>query len=90
MTAISDNSLELDTRHHMFLNLVLRGKIHKAVKFVCKWKTGRVFLPEELVTYKMGVTEETIELVLAKKKHPTPPSRCSTLEVYDETPILLR
>ena len=45
-------------------------------------------LPEELPTNKMGIMEETAEMVLEKKNlHETPP-HCSTLEVYNETHIL--
>ena len=46
-------------------------------------------LPEELPTNKMGIMEETAEMVLEKKNlHETPP-HCSTLEVYNETPIFI-
>ena len=54
----------------MFSNIFLRGKFRKAVRFFYKRETGGGLLPEELVTNKTSVTEETIETVIAKKHPP--------------------
>ena len=44
-------------------------------------------LHEELATNKMGVTEESTETVLVGKHPHEKIPHCSTLEVYDKTPI---
>ena len=74
--------------HRTFSNLVLRGKLCEAVIFVCEQETGVFLSLKELTTSKTDVTEETANMVLAGKHLPKPP-RCSTLEVYDKTPIFI-
>ena len=47
-----------------------------------------IFQPNKLVLDETGVINETVAYVLeGKHLHDTPP--CSTLEVYDKTPILV-
>ena len=61
-----------EQRHHTFSNLVLCGKLSKAVRFFCVRETGVVWLPEELVTDKTGIMEGTAETVLAGPHPPSP------------------
>ena len=64
-------------------------KLHEAVILVCEQETGGG-VPKEMVTNKMGVTEETDETVLVIKIPTTPPPpHCSTLEVYNKTTIFI-
>ena len=46
--------------HRTLFNLVLRVKLRKVIKFVCKWESGRVLVPDEFSSHKMGVTEKSI------------------------------
>ena len=52
------------------------------------WIKG-VFLSEELANNKTGITEKTVETVLAKKYWHEKKSHCSMLEVYYKTPIFI-
>ena len=61
---------DAEKRHHMLSNLVLHGKLRKAIIFVCERETGGVLLPGELSTNKMEVTEETAKTVLMRKHPP--------------------
>ena len=49
---------------------------------------GVGWLHKELMTNKMGITEETVERVL-KTIYAPGKTHCSTLEVYNEIPIFI-
>ena len=58
-----------DQCHSTLLNLVLRGKFHEAIRFVCKCELrGRGLLPSEMASNKTGVMDKTVATVLKKKR----------------------
>ena len=60
-------NLAEEQRHTMFSNLVLKGKLREAVRFVCDMEKGRVLQPEKLAEDCMGTINETVTLVLEGK-----------------------
>ena len=59
----------------------------EAVRFIYEQETWLFFRPKKLALDETGVINETVAYVLeGKHLHDTPP--CSTLEVYEEIPIL--
>ena len=82
--------IQTEEQHHRaFSNLVLKGKLCKAVRYVSERK-NRVFLqPNELSEDCTGTINKTATLVLeGKHPHKKIPS-CFTLETYDKTPIFI-
>ena len=73
---------------HKLLNLILCGKFCEEIRLFCEWESGRVLLPNEIASNKTVITEAPVATVLEKPTFTPPPPR-STLEVYDEPPILL-
>ena len=65
------------------------GKLREAVRFVYEREKGGVLQPDKLAQDRTGMINETVTSVL-EGKHPseTIPS-CATLEMYEETPILI-
>ena len=53
-----------EQRHRMFSNLVLKGKLHESVQFVCGRKKGGVLKPDELAKDRTGTINETVTSVL--------------------------
>ena len=47
--------------------LVLKAKLHEAVRFICEQETGVVVLPDELVYKKSVFMDKTVTEVLAGK-----------------------
>ena len=78
-----------EQRHRTFSNILLKGKLRKAVQFVCGREKGGVFQPAELAKYLTGTINETVTSVL-EGKHPSKriPS-CSKLETYEGTHIFI-
>ena len=72
-----------------FSNLVIKGKLRKAIRFVCKRETGRVFQPDDLASDKTGVVNETVTSILAGKHPRKNNSVCSTLDSYKEIYIFI-
>ena len=72
-----------------FSNLVLKGKLRKAIKFVCDREKGGFFQPDELAADGMGTIDKTFASVLEGKY----PSRIIisyvTLEMYKDMPIII-
>ena len=54
-----------EQRHRTLLNLFLKGKLRKEVRFVCAWETGGTFQPNEFAEYRMEVINETLAYFLA-------------------------
>ena len=63
-----------DRLHCMFSNLVLHGILHKAVRFAYKRESRGFLLTNEMISNKIGVTEKTVAVVLAKKSHKNSPT----------------
>ena len=78
-----------EERHRTFLNLVLKRKLRKAVRFVCDRENEGVLQPKELAAYSMVTINETVASIF-EGKHPSKkiPS-CARLETYKETPIFI-
>ena len=76
-------------RHQNVSNLVLKGKLRKAVRFVCEREKEGVLKPDKFADDCMGTINETVASIL-EGKHPSKiiPS-CATLEMYEETPIFI-
>ena len=79
----------MQKRYRTFSNLVLKGKLSKALRFVCKRENGGVLQPDELAEDFTGTINDTITSFL-EGKHPskTIPSY-ATLESYKETRIFI-
>ena len=78
-----------EERHQTFSNLVLKGKLRKAIKFVCDREKGGFFQPDELAADRTGMINETVTSVL-EEKHPSETiPYCAKLETYEETPIFI-
>ena len=76
-----------EQRHRAFSNLVLCGKMYKAVRCFCKQETGGVVQPNKLTLDKMGVMDETVAPVLAGNTHTKPPPpvlcwRCTKKQLF--------
>ena len=79
----------MEERHQMFLNLVLKGKLRKAVRFVYEREKGGFFQPDELAEDRTGTINDTVASVL-EGKHPSEKiSSCAELKTYEETPIFI-
>ena len=74
-------------RHRTFLNLVLRGKLCKFIRFFCEQYSGGVLLPNEKRPLERALRKK-LSRQCWKKICPGPPPS-STMEVYDETPIFI-
>ena len=59
-----------EERHRNFSNLVLKGKLHKVVQFVCDREKGGVLQLDELAEDCTGTINETITEVF-EGKHPS-------------------
>ena len=77
-----------EQRHSTLSNIFLCGNLCEAVRFICEQETWVFFRPNKLALDETGVINETVAYVLAGKKLHDPPP-CSTLYLYDETPILV-
>ena len=70
---------EEEQHHKTFSNLVLKGKLCKAVRLVCDREKGGVLQPDELAEDCTGTINETVTSVL-EGKHPIKTiSSCATL-----------
>ena len=49
-----------EQHHRMFSNLVLKGKLRKAARFVCDRERGEFLQPEKLAEDRTGKINETI------------------------------
>ena len=78
-----------DQRHRMFSNLVLKGKLRKAVQFVRDRENGEVLQPYQLAEDRTGTIIETDALVLKEKNMRETIPSCATLETYEEMPIFI-
>ena len=58
-----------EQHHRTFLDLILKGKFRKAVRFFCHREKGRVLQPEKLAENYLGMINDTVAWVL-KGKHP--------------------
>ena len=78
-----------EERHRKFSNLVLKGKLREAIRFVCDQEKGGFLQPDDLAEDRTGTINKTVAYVL-EVRHPseTIPS-CATLETYEETPIFI-
>ena len=56
-----------EQRHIMFSNLVLKGKLYKAVRFVCDREEGGVLKPDELAEDCTGTINKTVISFLEEK-----------------------
>ena len=67
-----------EQRNCKILNLVLKGKLHEAVHFICERQTGARggFLPDERANYKSTVTDKTVAEALTQKIRTRKPPRC--------------
>ena len=75
-----------EERHKTFSNLLLKGKFHEAVRFVCYREKGVFFQPNELAGYSTVTINKIVASVLyGGNPSETIPS-CATLETYEETP----
>ena len=72
-----------------FLNLVLKGKLRKAVQLVCEIEKGGVLKPDELADDLKCTIKETVTSVLEGKYHRKTIPSCATLETYEVTPIFI-
>ena len=72
----------LEKLHRNFSNLVLHGKLLKAVRFICDQEAGEVFLPNEWTTDRTGPTDKPVAEVLAGKHPPDKRNHSYTLEAY--------
>ena len=69
-----------EEHHHItFLNLVLKGKLYEAVRFVCDMEKGGVFQPDELDEDRMGMINESAASVLEGKHMSGKNPYCATL-----------
>ena len=55
--------------HRVFSNLVLKGKLREAIRFICAREIVFFFQPNELEEDLTGIMNETVTLVLVGK-HP--------------------
>ena len=78
-----------EQRHRTFSNLVLKGKLRKAVWFVCDRENGGVLQPYELAEDRTGTINKIVTSVL-EGRHPSKTiTSCATLDTYKETPIFI-
>ena len=79
----------MEERHWTFLNLVLKGKFHKAVRSMCERENGGVFQPGKLAADITGTINKTATSVLEGENHSKKNPSCDTLETYEEMPIFV-
>ena len=60
----------LEKLHRDFSNLVLHGKLLKAVRFICDQEAGGVFLPNEWTTDSTGPTDKPLRRYWRGNTHP--------------------
>ena len=82
------NQLE-EQRHRAFSNLVLKGKLRKAIRFVRDREKWGVLQPEKMAEDHMGTINGTVTSVLEGKNPSKTIPSCATLEMYEVTPILI-
>ena len=49
-----------DQHRRTFSNLIIRGKLCEAFRFIFEWETGRVLLPDDQVTDRTGFMDKTV------------------------------
>ena len=79
----------MDERHQNVSNLVLKGKLREATRFVFEREKGGVLQPIELAEDRTGTINETVTSVLEGKNPSKKSTYCATLEMYKETPIFI-
>ena len=80
----------MDNQHHItFSNLVLKGKLRKAVRFVYDREKGGFLQPDKLDEDYTGTVNEILLSVLQGKLPSGTIPFCVTLETYEETPIFI-
>ena len=68
----------------LFYKEIVRG--HR----ICLLKgVGGSFITQKMSSEKTSVMEETVVMVMAEKHLPEPPPPCSTLDLYEKTPIFI-
>ena len=78
-----------EQHHRTFSKLVLKGRLHKAVPFVCDTEKGGVLQPDELSVDCTGMVNKTAALVLEGKYPSEIIPFCATSEMYEGTPIFI-
>ena len=79
----------MEERHQKNLNLVLKGKLCKAVRFACEIEKGVVLQPDKFSEDPKGKINQTVASVLEGKYTCKTIPSCATLETYEETPIFI-
>ena len=78
-----------DQGHRTVLNLILKGKLRKAVQFVCDREKRAVFQPDKLAEDHTGTINETTTSGLEGKYPHEKIPYCAMLETCNETPIFI-
>ena len=68
-----------EQNHCNFENIILNGKFHKSVRFICERETGEVLLPNDWATESTSFTDKTVAEVLAGVNPPKRKTCCYTL-----------
>ena len=79
----------MEERHQTFSNLVLKGKLREAIRFVSEREKGGVFQPEKLAADRTGMIIKNVASVLQGGNYSRTIPSYATLETYKETPIFI-
>ena len=79
----------MEERHQTFSGLVMKGKLRKAIQFVCEREKEGVFQPGKLAADSTGTINETVTSELERINPIETITSCTTLEMYEETPIFI-
>ena len=71
----------------MLSNLVLKGKLREAIRFVSEREKGGVFQPEKIAEDCTGTINKNVTLVLEEKNPSKTFPSCAMLKTYEEMTI---